>query len=162
MYVAFFSPTIPSWFWWRIKHILSTGRQISVFPLKDTLPTNYRFLRENKRSRMRSVLSRTIKNLSICVIICWIAQLLLFRKSLKPLIGESKTGYFIVLRVVRESETCLKSWKSVRKNRKTCLRCGILITLLITAWQCCMIGDIFDPFGGNKMEGEERLSCIGR
>ena len=59
-----------------------------------------------------------MENLSLCVIICWIAQLHLFRNSLKPLIDESEIGHFIVLRVVGESETCSKSRKPVRKSRK--------------------------------------------
>ena len=126
MYVAFFSPTISSWFrWFIVKHILSTGKQISVFLLNNSLPTNYclpfRLLCKNKRSRMRSVHSWTMEKLSICIIICWIAQLHLVRKSLKPLIEESKTGHFIVLLVVGESETCLKSRKPVRKSRKLVL-----------------------------------------
>ena len=101
----------------------ANGEANICFLLSDSLATNYCFAlslvtRKQKESDEISSLLNNGK-LSICVIICWIAQLHLFRKSLKPLVDESETGHFIVLRVVGESETSQKKVGNLLTLRNT-------------------------------------------
>ena len=144
----------------------STGKQISVFLLNDSLPTNYcfalsLFTRKQKESDEISSLLNNGKFIYLrhYLLDCTVTS---FQKK-------SEISHRRVRNRSLHCSPCRKGvWnlsqksETSQKKSETCLSCAILMTLLISAWQCCMIGDKFDPFGGNKMEGEERLSCIGR